>query len=45
MISTPNLPAHSAPVTRQRSVQVYLVDDHEIVRRGVRDLFERAGDM
>ena len=27
------------------TVRVFLVDDHEIVRRGVRELLEAGGDM
>src|SRR6478735_2096348 len=26
-------------------IRVFLVDDHEVVRRGVRDLLEAAGDI
>ena len=46
MISTPNVPARaqSAPAARRR-LEVFLLDDHEIVRRGVRDLLEGAGDI
>lgn len=43
-----NLHPNSQPAatsTTTRCLQVFLVDDHEIVRRGVRDLLERSGDM
>jgi two-component system response regulator DevR len=31
--------------TSPDSIRVYLLDDHEIVRRGIRDLLESAGDI
>ena len=47
------LPGYSRAVTApdsagpqpDRVVRVFLLDDHEIVRRGVRDLLEAAGDL
>lgn len=35
----------SVPDASPRLLQVFLLDDHEIVRRGLRDLLERTGDM
>jgi DNA-binding NarL/FixJ family response regulator len=29
----------------ERPISVYLLDDHEVVRRGIRDLLESAGDI
>ncbi|MCU1393067.1 MAG: two component transcriptional regulator, LuxR family [Ilumatobacteraceae bacterium] len=43
MISTPNTATAADDVLRK--LRVFLLDDHEIVRRGVRDLLERAGDI
>lgn len=31
--------------TPRRPITVYLLDDHELVRRGIRDLLEREGDI
>src|SRR6195952_3393173 len=28
-----------------RAIRVYLLDDHEVVRRGLRDLLESSGDI
>lgn len=37
-------PTESSP-TDGRSIRVYLLDDHEIVRQGIRTLLESAGDI
>src|ERR1700712_5414190 len=39
MTDTPETGSSQAP----SSVRVFLLDDHELVRRGLRDLVERAG--
>jgi two-component system response regulator DevR len=39
MTTVPEEPARSEPI------RVFLLDDHEIVRRGIRDLLESAGDI
>jgi two-component system response regulator DevR len=33
------------PTTTEKAIRVYLLDDHEIVRRGIKDLLEGAGDI
>jgi RNA polymerase sigma factor (sigma-70 family) len=38
-------PAESAPVGDRRHTTVFLVDDHEIVRRGLRELFDDEEDL
>jgi DNA-binding NarL/FixJ family response regulator len=38
------MPEESTP-TPSAPIRVYLLDDHEIVRRGIRDLLESAGDI
>jgi len=38
-MSAPEAPVNEAPI------RVFLLDDHEIVRRGLRELVEAAGDM
>jgi DNA-binding NarL/FixJ family response regulator len=35
----------SEQADRQRPIRVYLLDDHEIARRGVKDLLEAEGDI
>ncbi|MHB1710367.1 MAG: response regulator [Acidimicrobiales bacterium] len=35
----------SDPTGTPKKVEVFLVDDHEVVRRGLRELLEAAGDM
>ncbi|MEV0189600.1 response regulator transcription factor [Kitasatospora purpeofusca] len=35
----------SEPVTADRPVRVFLLDDHEVVRRGVRDLLQAEADL
>ena len=35
----------SAGVDRTRAIRVFLLDDHEVVRRGIRDLLEGGGDI
>jgi two-component system response regulator DevR len=39
--------SHGTPVENpvEAVIRVFLVDDHEVVRRGVRELLESAGDM
>src|SRR6187549_3198155 len=32
-------------MTAPETIRIYLLDDHEIVRRGLRDLFEAEGDF
>src|SRR3954452_12548464 len=32
-------------MTTPEKIRIYLLDDHEIVRRGLRDLFEAEGDF
>jgi DNA-binding NarL/FixJ family response regulator len=37
---------HTVPAdTASRAIRVYLLDDHEIVRRGIRELLEGEGDI
>lgn len=38
-------PAGQQPAERAGPIRVFLLDDHEIVRRGVRDLLESTGDI
>ena len=41
-------PAPASPVrdeARPVPIRVFLLDDHEIVRRGIRELLERDGDI
>jgi two-component system, NarL family, response regulator DevR len=33
------------PATVNKPIRVFLLDDHEIVRRGIADLFESADDL
>ena len=35
----------SAEVEHDRRIRVYLLDDHEIVRRGIKELLESEGDV
>ncbi|HEY0645346.1 MAG TPA: response regulator transcription factor [Nocardioides sp.] len=37
--------AAPAPVEDPRRIRVYILDDHEIVRRGITELLERSGDI
>jgi DNA-binding NarL/FixJ family response regulator len=37
--------AHEPETTRSEALRVYLLDDHEIVRRGIKDLLESSGDI
>src|SRR5580704_6427455 len=37
--------AHSSGSTAARQISVFLLDDHEVVRRGVRDLLEAEPDI
>jgi two-component system response regulator DevR len=39
-----DMPAKPTP-TSSDPIRVYLLDDHEIVRRGIKDLLESAGDI
>jgi DNA-binding NarL/FixJ family response regulator len=40
-----DLSAHPAVAGGPEPIRVYLLDDHEIVRRGIRELLERDGDV
>jgi two-component system response regulator DevR len=42
---SPKPAAGPAPVPAGRRLRVYLLDDHELVRRGLRDLLEGEGDI
>jgi DNA-binding NarL/FixJ family response regulator len=39
------VPETSAAVQTQNAITVFLLDDHEVVRRGVKDLLEAEGDI
>jgi len=38
-------PSRAAAGTSRRPVSVYLLDDHEVVRRGLRSVLEHDGDI
>jgi two-component system, NarL family, response regulator DevR len=40
-----NRPIMDRPASDERRITVFLLDDHEIVRRGLRDLLEAEGDI
>jgi two-component system response regulator DevR len=42
---TVQLPAPAGTVEEPKLIRVYILDDHEIVRRGITELLERGGDI
>ncbi len=45
MSDDPGLPAEHAPAAPTDPVRVFLVDDHEVVRAGVKELIEATGEF